>query len=75
MLSEADCITELNLAPDGLLWITTGKGLYLLHLSNRKITFYHYIVDEKHICSYNNIARIGSMLYLSIMGKGLFILI
>lgn len=71
MLSEANCITGLNLAPDGLLWMTTGRGLYSLHLSNRKITPYHYIVDEKHICSYNNIARIGSMLYLGTMGQGI----
>lgn len=71
MLSEANCITGLNLAPDGLLWMTTGKGLYSFHLSTRKITPYHYIVDRKHICSYNNIARIGSMLYLGTMGQGI----
>ena len=71
VLSEANCITGMVRGADGLLWMTTGKGLYSFHTANRKITPYHFIVDEKHICSYNNIARIGSMLYLGTMDQGI----
>lgn len=71
VLSGANCITGMVRGTDGLLWMTTGKGLYSLRVADRKITPYHFIVDEKHICSYNNVARIGSMLYLGTMGQGI----
>lgn len=28
-------------------------------------------MEEKHVCSFKNIARIGSMLYLGTMGQGI----
>ena len=36
-----------------------------------KIEAYHNVMEEKHVCSFKNIARIGSMLYLGTMGQGI----
>lgn len=71
ILSVSNVITGLNLSEDGILWMATNDGLYSLQLSDRKITPYHNIVDNKHICSYSNIARIGTMLYLGTMEQGI----
>ena len=49
--------------------------LYSLRLSDRKIEAYHNVMEEKHVCSFKNIARIGSMLYLGTMGQGIISLI
>lgn len=71
MLSAANSIGGLSLGEDGRLWMATENGLYSLHLSDRKIESYHNVMEEKHICSFKNIARIGSMLYLGTMGQGI----
>ena len=71
MLSAANSIGGLNLGEDGILWMATENGLYSLRLSDRKIEAYHNVMEEKHICSFKNIARIGSMLYLGTMGQGI----
>lgn len=51
--------------------MATENGLYSLQLSDGKIEAYHNVVEEKHVCSFKNIARIGSMLYLGTMGQGI----
>lgn len=71
MLSAANSIGGLNLGEDGILWMATENGLYSLQLSDGKIEAYHNVVEEKHVCSFKNIARIGSMLYLGTMGQGI----
>ena len=71
MLSAANSIGGLNLGEDGILWMATENGLYSLRLSDRKIEAYHNVMEEKHVCSFKNIARIGSMLYLGTMGQGI----
>lgn len=71
VLSASNVITGLTLGDDNILWIATGSGLYSLSLSDKRITPYHNVIADKHICSYNNIARIGSMLYLGTMGQGI----
>lgn len=71
ILSASNIITGLNLTEEGVLWMATNDGLYSMQLSDRKITPYHNVVNDKHICSYNNIARIGTMLYLGTMGQGI----
>lgn len=71
VLSTANSIAGLNLGDDGTLWMATGNGLYSLRLSDKQITAYHNVIDEKHVCSFNNIARIGSMLYMGTMGQGI----
>ena len=70
MLSAANSIGGLNLGEDGILWMATENGLYSLRLSDGKIEAYHNVMEEKHVCSFKNIARIGSMLYLGTMGQG-----
>lgn len=71
VLSTANSIAGLALGDDGTLWMATGNGLYSLRLSDKQITAYHNVIDEKHVCSFNNIARIGSMLYMGTMGQGI----
>ena len=61
MLSAANSIGGLNLGEDGILWMATENGLYSLQLADGKIEAYHNVVEEKHVCSFKNIARIGSM--------------
>lgn len=71
VLSASNIVTGLSLGEDNTLWMATNGGLYALSLTDRKITPYHYIVEDKHICSYNNVTRIGTMLYLGTMGQGI----
>ena len=71
VLSSANSIAGLNLGEDGVLWLATGNGLYSLQLSNEKINSYHNVVNDKHVCSFNNIARVGSKLYMGTMGQGI----
>ena len=71
VLSAANTINGLNLDDNGVLWMATSSGLYSLELKNKRIIPYHFIVDDKHICSYTNIARIGSVVYLGTMGQGI----
>ena len=42
----------------------------LCRLSDRKIEAYHNVMEEKHVCSFKNIARIGSMLLFRNDGAG-----
>ena len=69
VLSASNIITGLSLSEDGILWIATNDGLYSLTLADKKIASYHNIVEDKHFCSYNNITRIGNVLYLGTMGQ------
>ena len=71
VLSTANSVAGLNLGEDGMLWMATENGLYSLQLADKKIMAYHNVMDEKHICSFYNIARVGSMLYLGTMGQGI----
>lgn len=56
--------------PD-MLWLVTKDGLYALQLSTERATPYHNVMDSKHICSFNNLVRIGGMLYLGTMNQGI----
>ena len=69
--STANAITGLCKGEKNMLWLVTGNGLYSLHLSDRKITAYHNVKGDKHICAFNHIARIGSILYLGTMEQGI----
>ena len=71
VLSASNIITGLSLSEDDILWIATNDGLYSLTLADKKIVPYHNIVEDKHFCSYNNITRIGNVLYLGTMGQGI----
>lgn len=71
ILSTANSIAGLTLGEDGMLWMATANGLYSLRLTDKEITSYHNVVEDKHVCSFNNIARVGSMLYLGTMGQGI----
>ena len=71
VLSASNIITGLSLSEDGILWIATNDGLYSLTLADKKIVPYHNIVEDKHFFFYNNITRIGNVLYLGTMGQGI----
>lgn len=69
--SVANTITGICKGEDNLLWLVTGNGLYSLHLPDGKISTYHNIKEDKHICAFNHIAKIGTMLYLGTMEQGI----
>lgn len=69
--SVANTITGVCKGENDLLWLVTANGLYSLHLPDRKITSYHNVIDDKHICAFNHIARIGTTLYLGTMEQGI----
>ena len=71
VLSAANIINGLSFGENGILWMATSSGLYSLELENRKIVPYYFIVEDKHICSYTNIVRIGPVIYLGTMGQGI----
>lgn len=71
VLSAANTVNGLDFGENGILWMATSSGLYSLELDNRKIVPYHFVVEDKHICSYTNITRIGPVIYLGTMGQGI----
>lgn len=71
MLSAANSIGGLNLDEDGTLWMATENGLCALRPDGGKMEAYHYVVEEKHACAFQHIARIGNVLYLGTMGQGI----
>lgn len=71
VFSASNAVMGLSLDEQNLLWMATGKGLYSLRLSDKKVKAYHNVVDSKHICAFNTIARIGQVLYLGTMDQGI----
>ena len=70
-LSASNAVTGLSLDGQGMLWMATKKGLHSLRLSDRKVEAYHNVKDGRHVCAFNNIARIGPTLYLGTMDQGI----
>ena len=70
-LSASNAVTGLSLDGQGMLWMATRKGLHSLRLSDRKVEAYHNVKDGRHVCAFNNIARIGPTLYLGTMDQGI----
>lgn len=71
VFSAANAITGLSLDGQGRVWMATKRGLYSLRLSDKKVEAYHNVENDKHICAFNNIARIGPMIYLGTMEQGI----
>lgn len=67
-LSALNVVTGLSLDEQGMLWMATGKGLYSLRLSDRKVKSYHNVKDGKHVCAFNNITRFGEFEYFVEVG-------
>lgn len=70
-LSASNAVTGLSLDERGLLWMSTGKGLFSLRLSDKKVEAHHNTENGKHIYSFNNITRIGPIIYLGTMEQGI----
>lgn len=70
-LSASNVVTGLSLDEQGMLWMATKKGLHSLRLSDRKVETYRNVEDGKYICSFNNITRIGPIVYLGTMDQGI----
>ncbi len=71
VLSAANSIAGMNLDEAGNLWMITGKGLYVLRLSDRKLTAFPNESDQENKYSFHHMARIGSTLYLGTMEHGI----
>lgn len=69
--SATNTVMGLCKGEGDLLWMTTGNGLYSLSISDRKVTTYHNIKGDKHVCAFNHIVRIGVTLYLATMEQGI----
>lgn len=69
--SAANAITGMCKGNRDLLWLVTGNGLYSLRLSDKKVTAYHHVMRDKYVCTFNHIAKIGTMLYLGTMEQGI----
>lgn len=70
-LSASNVVTGLTLDEQGMLWMATKRGLHSLRLSDKKVEAYHNVLDGKHVCSFNNITRIGPVIYLGTMDQGI----
>ncbi len=69
--SSANSVMGLNIDQNGILWILTENGLYSMCLSNRKINAYPYIPTDKSMCTYKNMTRVDTKLYLGTMEQGI----
>lgn len=71
VLSAANSIAGMNLDEAGNLWMVTGKGLFALRLSDRKMTAFPNEPDQENKYFFHHIARIGSTLYLGTIDHGI----
>lgn len=55
----------------GCLWMATSKGLGVMRLKDKSVTFYHNEAAGKHFCSFNCMTRMGDTLYLGTMEQGI----
>lgn len=69
--SEANAVTAMTLDGKGSLWLATSKGLYAMNLQNNKFSQWHNETENGHYCMFNQIARVGSKLYLGTMDRGI----
>lgn len=70
ILSVANTVKGLALDNEGKLWIATLNGLYSMSPTDKTIKAYKPLDGEMTV-SYNNIYRIGSVLYLGTLEKGI----
>lgn len=69
--SSANAILGMCKGEQEMLWLATKSGLVSLHLSDKNITAYHDNSSSKDASAFNNVARIGAMLYLATMDRGI----
>lgn len=70
--SAANRITGLLLdEAESVLWMTTERGLCSLRLADLSVTTYPSEGTDRRDSGYNNLARIGSTLYLGTMTRGI----
>lgn len=68
--ASANVIQGICSDSSGMLWLATRNGLYSYSLSDRTAMPYHYILSEKHQCSFQQIVCVGHELYLGTMEQG-----
>lgn len=69
--AAANVVQGICADDSGLLWLATRNGLYSYSLSNRHVVPYHYILAEKHQCSFQQVVCMGNRLFLGTMERGL----
>lgn len=69
--SSANAILGMCKGEQEMLWLATKSGLVSLHLSDKNITAYHDNSSSKDASAFNDVARIGAMLYLATMDRGI----
>lgn len=69
--AAANVVQGICADSSGLLWLATRSGLYSYSLSDRTAVPYHYILEEKHQCSFQQVVCMGSRLFLGTMEQGL----
>ena len=69
--ASANVIQGISADSSGMLWLATHNGLFSYSLSDRTVMPYHYILSEKHQCSFQQIVCVGHRLYLGTMEQGI----
>lgn len=69
--ASANVIQGISADSSGMLWLATRSGLFSYSLSDRTVMPYHYILSEKHQCSFQQIVCVGHRLYLGTMEQGI----
>lgn len=69
--ASANVIQGISADSSGMLWLATRNGLFSYSLSDRTVMPYHYILSEKHQCSFQQIVCVGHRLYLGTMEQGI----
>lgn len=69
--SSANAILGMCKGEKERLWLATKSGLFSLYLPDKNITAYHDTSSSKDASAFNNVARIGAMLYLGTMDRGI----
>lgn len=71
VFSASNVIRAMALDDGGRLWMATSNGLYTMKLADGSIQYFHNETDGKHFCAFNKMTRIGSVLYLGTMDRGI----
>lgn len=69
--AAANVVQGICTDDSGLLWLATRNGLYSYSLSKCHVVPYHYILAEKHLCSFQQVVCMGNRLFLGTMERGL----
>ena len=69
--SPANVVYDLDLSPDGILWMATESGLHSMSVEKNEIISYHNQEENGHVCKFMDMARVGRHIYLATQEHGI----